>query len=123
MASGRDGLTPGLALDIEEPADGPEDEPEDGPSTKVALSGFYVGLVCMLFAPLLYFSATDWLFEAETSAQLTPFVLLLLAVPAILVAVPRTRRFGLYMVLGLVLTGVVVATTAIVVLFLLFRTG
>ncbi|HEY1135209.1 MAG TPA: hypothetical protein VGE77_11605 [Nocardioides sp.] len=100
-----------------------DDEEDDAPSTRVALSGFYVGLVCMLFAPVLYFSATDWLFAAETSAELTPFVLLLLAVPAILVAVPRTRRFGLYMVLGLALTGVIVAVTAIAVLVLLLRVG
>lgn len=115
----------------EKPGDEPDREPEDlserddrdGPSTRVALLGFYTGLVCVLVAPVLYFSLTRLVFADATAAELTPFVALLLAVPAILVALPRTRRFGLYMLLGLVLTAVVVVLSAAVAVWLLFEAG
>ncbi|MDT9593861.1 hypothetical protein RDV89_12330 [Nocardioides zeae] len=102
-------------------------EPDDRdlpsePSTREALAGFYFGLVCMLFAPVLYFAAARWLAEDQVS-QLAPFVLVLLAVPAVLVALPRTRRFGAYMLLGLALTGVVVSVTAVAVLWFLLESG
>lgn len=98
------------------------EEPErPEPSTKTAILGFYFGVVCMLFAPVLYFSATRWLFPDATAGDLAPFALLQLAVPAILVAVPRTRRFGLYMVLGLIVTGIVVSVSAVAALFVLIK--
>ena len=49
--------------------------------------------------------------------------MLTLAVPIGLSAAPRTRRFGLYMLLGMVLTAVVVALVAALVLWLLITFG
>ena len=62
-------------------------------------------------------------FDDDTAEGLFPFVVVTLAVPIGLAAVPRTRRFGLYMLLGMVLTAVVVAAVAALVLWVLISVG
>ncbi|MFW6776282.1 hypothetical protein ACOACO_18520 [Nocardioides sp. CPCC 205120] len=106
-------------------ADGDEDDRPRG--TGAALAGFYVGMACMLVVPVLYLTLVSWVFEsgdpadAGTAARVAPYGLLLLVVPLVLVALPRTRRFGLYVLLGLAVTAVVVVSVAALVLWGLMR--
>ena len=63
------------------------------------------------------------LFDYDTAEELFPLVLVSLVVPIALLAVPRTRRFGIYMVLGMVLTALVVLGVASLVLYYLVKHG
>ena len=64
------------------------------------------------------------LFEYDRAERYFPFVLVTLVVPTALVLWPRTRRFGLYMIIGMVVTALVVGGVAAVVLwYLVTRDG
>jgi hypothetical protein len=72
------------------------------------LTGFFAGLAFMLLVPGLFAALLESVFSQHTVADLFPFVLVMLAVPLVLVMRHETRRFGLYFVLGMVTTAVVV---------------
>jgi len=76
--------------------------------TFTALTGFFTGLAFVIVVPGLFIGALNWLFADDTAEGLFPFVLVLLGVPIGLVIVPKTRRFGLYMLIGVVATALVV---------------
>ena len=105
-------------------ADSGEDEREpdwwhrDHP-TFTALTGFFTGLGFLVLVPALFGGILRLLFDYDTAERLFPFVLVTLLVPIGLVVFPRTRRFGLYMLIGLVTTAVVVGGVAAVVLWYL----
>jgi hypothetical protein len=61
------------------------------------------------------------LFRYDTAEELFPYVLVILVVPLCLVLVERTRRFGTYMFVGMVLTTVVVLCVASLVLYFMVR--
>ena len=67
--------------------------------------------------PGLFAVALGLNFEYHTAESLFPFVLVTLAIPLGLVIVPRTRRFGTYMLIGMVTTALVVGGVAAVVLW------
>ena len=115
-------------------ADGPAadepaaDEPaaDDGPSwwhrdhpTFAALSGFFTGLLFVALVPALYVGALSLLVDNDRVEELFPFVLVTLVVPLALVANKRTRRFGTYFWIGMVLTAVVVIGVGALVLWYL----
>ncbi len=56
----------------------------------------------MIVVPGLFAAILGWIFEYETAEDLFPFVLVTLVVPLGLVIAPKTRRFGMYMLIGLV---------------------
>jgi len=89
--------------------------------TFVALSGFFTGMLSVMLVPGAYAGILRLLFDYETAEQLFPYIVLLLAVPAVLAAVPRTRRFGTYMFIGMVLTTLVVLCVASLVLYFMVR--
>ncbi len=91
--------------------------------TFTALSGFFAGLVAIIVVPGLYAGLLSTLTDTGTAERLFPFVLLVLVVPIGLSIAPRTRRFGLYLLLGMVSTAVVVAAVAALVLLVLVRSG
>lgn len=91
--------------------------------TFTALAGFFTGLVTIIVVPGAYAGLLSTLTDTDTAESLFPFVLLVLVVPIALSIVPRTRRFGLYLLLGMVSTAVVVAAVAALVLLVLVRTG
>jgi hypothetical protein len=62
------------------------------------------------------------MFDYDTAEDLFPFVLVVLAVPLVLIAIPRTRRFGRYMLLGMLATAVVVLGVAAIVVWILIKT-
>lgn len=89
--------------------------------TFAALAGFFTGLVFVSLVPALYVALVGLVVSDETAEALFPFVLVTLAVPVGLVFSERTRRFGRYMLLGMVVTAVVVAGVASVVIWVLSR--
>ena len=97
-------------------------EPSGGPTTDrqpdwwhrdhptfASLTGFFTGLAAMILVPGLFIALLHLLVDDETAEELFPFVLVTLAVPIGLVIAPRTRRFGIYMLIGLSVTALVVA--------------
>jgi hypothetical protein len=89
--------------------------------TFVALSGFCTGMLSVMLVPGAYAGILRLLFDYETAERLFPYILLLLVVPAVLAAVPRTRRFGTFMFIGMVLTTLVVLCVASLVLYFMVR--
>ncbi|MFC4786712.1 hypothetical protein ACT8ZV_19710 [Nocardioides sp. MAHUQ-72] len=87
--------------------------------TFTAISGFFTGLAFVIVVPGLYAAVLSWLFDDQTAEDLFPFVLISLAVPLGLVVAPRTRRFGLYMLIGVVATALVVIGVALLVLWVM----
>lgn len=87
-----------------------------------ALSGFFTGLVVVIVVPGLFGAVLRSMFDYETAEELFPFVLLVFAVPIGLMAPTRTRRFGQYMLLGMVTTAAVVAVVAAVMVWVLIKT-
>lgn len=86
-----------------------------------ALAGFFAGMLAVMLVPGAYAGILRLLFEYDTAERLFPYILLLLVLPAVLAAVPRTRRFGTYMFIGMVLTTMVVLCVASLVLYFMVR--
>mgnify|MGYP001501829670 CR=1 FL=1 len=118
----------GAATDEEEPrAD--DAAPASTPSwwhrehpTFYALSGFFAGLAFVILVPGLWAAILRAFFDYDTAEDLFPFVAVALAVPLVLIAVPRTRRFGRYMLFGMLATAVVVVGVAALVVWVLIKT-
>lgn len=89
--------------------------------TFTALTGFFTGLVYMIVVPGVFAAVLSRLFDEHAAEELYPLVLVMLVVPLGLVVVPRTRRFGLYMLIGMVITFLVVAGVAALVLWYMIR--
>ena len=93
--------------------------------TFTAISGFFSGLVFATVVPGL-FMATVRYFADDSTAERTaeeafPFVLLFLVIPIAMVAFPQTRRFGTYLMLGIVVTLAVVIGVSTFVFWLMIR--
>lgn len=90
----------------------------------VPLAGFFTGMAFIILVPGTYAAVLKSLVGYERAEDLFPFVLLTLVVPISLLVPHRTRRFGRYMLFGVVATAVVVVGVALGVLwFLLNRDG
>jgi hypothetical protein len=89
--------------------------------TFTALTGFFTGLVFVAVVPAVFVGLLHLVVDDETTNDLFPLVLAGLAVPIGLIASPRTRRFGQYMLIGVVVTALVVAGVASLVLWLMVQ--
>ncbi len=89
--------------------------------TFTALSGFFSGIAFVCLVPALYVGLSRLLMSDETAEAVFPFVIVLLAVPVGLVITETTRRFGKYMLLGMLVCAVVVVGVASVVIWALAR--
>jgi 4-amino-4-deoxy-L-arabinose transferase-like glycosyltransferase len=89
--------------------------------TFTALSGFFAGMLFVTLVPGGFVGMLRLLFAYDTAEELFPLVLVSLIVPIGLLIAPRTRRFGVYMVIGMVLTALVVLGVASVVLYYLVQ--
>ena len=117
------------ASDASDPSgpSGPADATEDHrPSwwhrdhpTFAALSGFFTGLLFVALVPAAYVGVLSLMFDYDRVEELFPFILVTLVVPLVLVINQRTRRFGTYFWIGIVLTAVVVLGVAAIVLWFL----
>ena len=87
--------------------------------TFAALSGFFTGLLFVALVPAIYVGILSLMFDNDRVEDLFPFVLLTLVVPVGLVANRRTRRFGTYFWIGMLLTAVVVVGVGGLVLWYL----
>ena len=85
--------------------------------TFASLTGFFTGLVSVVLVPGLFIALLHVLVDDDTAEELFPFVLVMLAVPIGLVIAPRTRRFGIYMLIGITVTALVVGGVAALVLW------
>jgi hypothetical protein len=85
----------------------------------VPLTGFFSGLAFTLLVPGLYAALLETTFDQHTVSDLFPFVLVALAVPLVLLARERTRRLGLYFLLGMATTAAVVLGVGALVLWLM----
>ncbi|MQW77663.1 hypothetical protein GHK92_17465 [Nocardioides sp. dk4132] len=90
--------------------------------TFTALAAFFAGLVLVVVVPGTYAALLRLVVDQETAEDLFPLALLALVVPLVLAFVPRTRRVGRYLLLGMVSTAVVVLGSAALVLWILYRT-
>ncbi len=84
-----------------------------------ALSGFFTGLLFVALVPAVYVGVLSLMFDNDRVEDLFPFVLLTLVVPVALVTSQRTRRFGTYFWIGMLLTAVVVVGVGALVLWYL----
>jgi hypothetical protein len=113
-------------------SEGPSNGPGEGPSddrrpswwhrdhpTFTALTGFFTGLLFVALIPAIYVGVLSLMFDNEKVEDLFPFVLVTLVVPLALVANGRTRRFGTYFWIGILLTALVVVGVAALVLWYL----
>jgi hypothetical protein len=116
------------ATPADAPPEGPADESpaDEGPSwwhrdhpTFAALSGFFTGLLFVALIPAVYVGILSLLVDNDRVEELFPFVLVTLVVPLVLTINKRTRRFGTYMWIGIVLTAVVVVGVGALVLWYL----
>jgi hypothetical protein len=89
--------------------------------TFTALTGFFTGMLFVTVVPGGFIGVLRLLFTFETAERLFPIVAVMLVVPAVLVANARTRRFGIYMVIGMALTALVVGAVASLVLYVMVR--
>lgn len=89
--------------------------------TFTALTGFFAGMLFVTVVPGGFAGILRLLFHYDTAEDLFPLVALFLVVPVGLVAARRTRRFGLYMTIGMVLTALVVLGVASLVLYFMVR--
>jgi hypothetical protein len=89
--------------------------------TFTALTGFFTGLAFVIVVPGLFAGILHLLFDDHTAEDLFPFVLVMLAVPIGLVTASRTRRFGLYMAIGMLVTLLVVAGVSALVLWYMLQ--
>ncbi len=85
--------------------------------TFASLTGFFTGLAFVILVPGLFIALLHVLVDDESAEDLFPLVLVTLAVPLGLVLAPRTRRFGLYMLIGVTVTALVVGGVAGLVLW------
>lgn len=84
-----------------------------------ALAGFVAGGLYVTVVPGGWIGALRLFLDYDTAESLFPLAFVSLVVPIALVASGRTRRFGLYVVLGMVTTAVVVLGVASLVLWLM----
>ena len=85
------------------------------------LTGFFGGLAFTLLVPGLFAALLETAFDQHTVSDVYPFGLVALVVPAVLVARERTRRLGLYFLLGMVTTAAVVLGVGALVLWLMIH--
>ena len=89
--------------------------------TFTALTGFFTGLAFVALVPALFVGLLHLMVDDETTNDLFPMVLVALVVPFGLMAAPRTRRFGSYMLIGAVVTALVVVGAAALVLWVMVQ--
>ena len=87
----------------------------------VPLAGFFTGMLFIILVPGTYAAVLKGLVGYQRAEDLFPFVLLTLVVPIGLLVPGHTRRFGRYMLFGVLATAVVVVGVALGVLWFLLK--
>ena len=90
--------------------------------TFAALMGFFAGMLYVTAVPGGFIGLLRLALPYDQAVEWFGWIALSLIVPIGLVAWPRTRRFGKYMLLGMALTALVVLGVASLVLWLMIAT-
>ncbi|CAM3605185.1 hypothetical protein [Nocardioides zeicaulis] len=85
--------------------------------TFAAITGFFAGMLFVTALPGAFVGVLRLLFSYETAETLFPLVAVALALPITLLVKRKTRRFGQYMFIGMVITALVVLGVASLVLY------
>ncbi len=85
------------------------------------LAGFFKVMVNVLVVPGLYVAIVKSLAGYKRVEELFPFVLLMFVVPIGLLVPQHTRRFGRYMLLGMVTTVLVIVGVGVAVVWFLLQ--
>ncbi|MGL5827655.1 MAG: hypothetical protein ACRCYU_23045 [Nocardioides sp.] len=89
--------------------------------TFTPIMGFFTGLLFVSLVPAGFLSVLHQLFAPAVARGLSPLMAITLVVPLALLVWRRSRRFGRYMVLGMVVTMVVVIGVTTLVVWLMAR--
>lgn len=85
------------------------------------LSGFFAGLLLVIALPSAYGAVLNLVLPDDQAEKLYPLALLVFLIPAGLIIAKPTRRFGRYLLLGMVLTAVVVLAAAALTILVLIK--
>jgi hypothetical protein len=89
--------------------------------TFAGLVGFFSGVAYVIVVPGVYATLLSLLVSDSTATQLFPLVLVALVIPLVMLVPRKTRRFAMFMFLGIVSTAVVVALTATLVIWVMVK--
>ena len=89
--------------------------------TFAAISGFFAGMLFVTALPGAFAGVLRLMAGRERAEELFPLVLIALLLPVALLVKRKTRRFGIYMFIGMVITALVVAGVASLVLYFMVR--
>jgi hypothetical protein len=89
--------------------------------TFAAITGFFAGMLFVTALPGGFAGVLRLLFSYDRAQELFPFVLVALVLPAVLLAKRKTRRFAIFMVLGMAVTALVVLGVASLVLYFMVQ--
>ena len=89
--------------------------------TFAAVAGFFAGMLFVTALPGAFAGILRLLFDYETAEDLFPFVLIALVLPIVLLAKRKTRRFGIFMFIGMAITALVVLGVASLVLYFMVQ--
>ena len=87
----------------------------------VPLAGFFTGMAYIILVPGTYAAVLKAVVGYQRAEELFPFVLLTLVVPIALLVPQHTRKFGRYMLFGVLATAVVAVGVALGVLWFLLQ--
>jgi hypothetical protein len=89
--------------------------------TFAGLVGFFSGVAYVIVVPGVYAAVLNLLLSDDSAKRLFPLVLFALLVPVVLLIPRKTRRFAMFMLLGLVATALVIGVTAAVVIWIMVQ--
>jgi hypothetical protein len=89
--------------------------------TFAAITGFFAGMLFVTALPGGFAGVLRLMFPYERAQELFPLVLIALVLPVVLLAVRKTRRFAIYMVIGMAVTALVVLGVASLVLYFMVQ--
>lgn len=89
--------------------------------TFAAITGFFAGMLFVTAVPGGFAGLLRLLFSYDTAEKYFPLVLIALVLPIVLLIKRKTRRFGIFMVIGMVITALVVLGVTSLVLALMVQ--
>jgi hypothetical protein len=108
---------PDMTTETDQPVDETRNWWHRSHPTFAALTGFFSGMLLVTALPGGFAAILRTVLPDETAEKLFPLVLIGLVLPIVLLAKRKTRRFGIFMVIGMVLTAAVVLGVASLVLY------
>ncbi len=89
--------------------------------TFAGIAGFFAGMLFVTALPGGFAGVLRLLFTDERARDLFPLVLIALVLPVVLLVTRKTRRFAIFMVIGMVVTALVVLGVTSLVLWVMVQ--